>query len=218
VNVETGQVYLELNASADYGDTARVEGQSWPHLLICQNYSAADTKSLDKAEEVRLSMDFDFIKFDDVMGSNANKGLHACQFQWYITVQNVNPESPDYGDYFWFGLQFFDNRYTFCVQGLVVDGGKDTATGKAIYTLDMKRVMNYKIVEAGESYSIDYDILPNIKEALAAVQQMTELNSFKNTTLSDLKIGHTNIGWEMPGTYDGAVLINDFDIQLKVKK
>ena len=218
VNTSTGQVYMELNAEVDYGTTPRKEGQSWPHILICQNYGEYETPYLDTAEELRLSMDFDFVKFDNVMGESANKGLHACQFQWYVTIQNVNKQSPDYGDFFWFGLQFFDNRYSFCPKSLTVDGGKDTATGKAIYTMDMKKVMNLKIVEPGESYSVDYDILPEVKKALEAVKQMEELTCFKKTELSDLRIGHTNIGWEMPGTYNGAVLINSFDIRVKTKK
>ena len=218
VNTTTGQVYMELNAEVDYGNTPRKDGQSWPHILICQNYSEFETPYLDSAEEVRLSMDFDFVKFEDVMGKSADKDLHACQFQWYVTIQNTNKESPDYGDFFWFGLQFFDNRYTFCPKGLIVDQGKDTATGKAIYTMDMKRVMKLKPVEQGESYSVDYDILPEVKKALEAVTQLEDIDCFKNTNLSDLRIGHTNIGWEMPGTYNGAVMINSFDIRVKNKK
>ncbi len=213
VDTETGRVYMELNAAVDYGDVPRVAGQGWPHLLICQNYGENETPYLDEISQLRMQMDFDFVKFENVMGEKADRSLHACQFQWYVTVQNVNPDSPDFGDFFWFGLQFFDNRFTFCGQDLKVDGGKDTATGKAIYTVDMKKVMKMKPVEEGESYSVDYDILPDIVKALEKVKAMEEIECFKQTKLGDLRIGHTNIGWEMPGTYNGAVMIDSFDIR-----
>ncbi len=211
VNNLTGAFYMEVNASVDYGERPRQNGESWPHLLFTQNYSLDEIPNLDKMSELRMQIDFDFLKFEDKMGSSANQGLHAAQFQWYVAIQNVNPQSPDYGDWFWLGLQFFDNRYTWCPQNLIVDGGKDTATGKAIYTLDMREVMGRQVVEEGGSYSVDYDILPHVKEALEELKTFEDLDTLRETELSDLQIFHTNIGWEMPGTYDAGIRVNSWD-------
>lgn len=211
VNNETGAFYMEVNASVDYGERPRQNGESWPHLLFTQNYNANEIPNLDQMSELRMQIDFDFIKFEDKMGALAEHGLHAAQFQWYVAIQNVNPDSPDYGDWFWLGLQFFDNRYTWCPQNLIVDGGKDTATGKAIYTLDMREVMNRQVVEEGGHYEVDYDILPHVKAALEELKTFEDLTTLRNTELSDLQIFHTNIGWELPGTYDVAVQVNGWD-------
>lgn len=218
VNNQTGSLYLELNSSADYKGAIRAEGQSWPHLLVTQNYQTDELPRLDAMKSLNLSINFDFIKFVDHMGNSANDTMHACQFQWYIAIKNINEQSEDYGDFFWFGLQFFDNRTMFCAQSLIVDGGKDTATGKAIYTVDMRNVLGRNFVETGKNYDVDYDIMPEIISALEQVKTFEGLNSLRNSSLSDLQLCHTNIGWEMPGEYDGAVRINSWDINYSEKK
>ena len=184
VDTETGRFYLELNASVDYGDHIRQDGEAWPHLLFTQNY-----------DEGKLPL-----------------------LSWYVAIKDVNPDSPDFGDWFWLGLQFFDNRYTFCPQNLIVDGGKDTATGKAIYTVDMRSVMNKKVVEAGESYSVKFDILPEIENALLQLKDFEDMDTLRHTELKDLRIFHTNIGWEMPGSYDAAVQVNSWDFVYTTQK
>ena len=218
VNNDTGAFYMEVNASVDYGTRPREDGESWPHLLITQNYNLNEIPNLDKMQSLRMKINFDFLKFEDKMNGAANSNYHAAQFQWYVAIKNVNPDSPDYGDWFWLGLQFFDNRYIWCPKNLLVDGGKDTATGKAIYTLDMRDVMNRKVVEAGESYNVDYDILPDISKALAELKNFQEMDTLRRTELSDLQIFHTNIGWEMPGTYDAAVKVNSWDFNYTLNK
>lgn len=218
VDTETGRFYLELNASVDYGDHIRQDGEAWPHLLFTQNYDEGKLPLLSQMQNLYMEIDFDFVKFEDKMGDSANRNKHACQFQWYVAIKNVNPDSPDFGDWFWLGLQFFDNRYTFCPQNLIVDGGKDTATGKAIYTVDMRSVMNKKVVEAGESYSVKFDILPEIENALLQLKDFEDMDTLRHTELKDLRIFHTNIGWEMPGSYDAAVQVNSWDFVYTTQK
>lgn len=218
LNPETGSFYLELNASVDYGDHIREDGEGWPHLLFTQNYDDGRLPLLSQMKNLYMEIDFDFVKFEDKMGVSANRNKHACQFQWYVAIKNVNPDSPDFGDWFWLGLQFFDNRYNFCSQNLIVDGGKTTATGKAIYTADMRNVMNKKVVEAGENYKVKFDIMPEIEKALTQLKDFEDMDTLRKTKLEDLRIFHTNIGWEMPGSYDAAVQVNSWDFVYTTQK
>ena len=209
VDTATGAYYLEENASLIY-DAPRKSGEAWPHLLIEQGIASDVT--MDELDNLYMDIDFTMTKYEDHMGADADKGLHAAQWQWYMIVQNMNTSSPDYGDMFWFGMQFFDNRYSIPPTSLTVDGGKYDASGKAIYIVNNRKALNYRPVEVGEAVSVHYDVLPDIKDALTKVQAMTEIESMKNTKLSDLKITSMNIGFELPGTYDIAVAVEKMDI------
>ena len=82
----------------------------------------------------------------------------------------------------------------------------------------MRSVMNKKVVEAGESYSVKFDILPEIENALLQLKDFEDMDTLRHTELKDLRIFHTNIGWEMPGSYDAAVQVNSWDFVYTTQK
>ena len=64
--------------------------------------------------------------------------MHAAQFQLFLYVQNLNTQSPGYGDMLWFGVPIFDNRRPSKEETYQRDGGKPDASGKFIYSLPSK--------------------------------------------------------------------------------
>jgi hypothetical protein len=52
---------------------------------------------------------------------------------------------------------------------------------------------------------VKFDILPFLKQALKIARQNGAL---KGATVDHLRIGSTNIGWELPGNYDAEVEIS----------
>jgi hypothetical protein len=218
-NTRTGSVIVDINTSSEYGlngitSNPREPGEPWPTLLL--EYTLADNKILkisDKAE-VRMAIDYKVLKVEDMMpAGKTNTGLHSAQFQWFVTIQNRNSSSPDYGRYIWFGLSFYDKRYDFTPLYAAEDGGKEQNTGAFIYMPDMRNIMGAQgKTEIGKTMHVDVDILPVIKSAFTLAQQRKYL---LNTAWEELYIGATNIGWEVPGTYNVAVQIDTFNIKYK---
>lgn len=82
-----------------------------------------------------LRMDYEVTKIEDKSYSAPNPALHCAQFVWYVTLQNRNADSADFGKYVWFGLNLFDNRMAGSVSDgfAAQDGGKEQNTGAFIY-------------------------------------------------------------------------------------
>ena len=64
---------------------------------------------------------------------------------------------------------------------------------------------------------MEYDILEDVQKALEEARAFTGVEVFQNTEFSDLKITSMNLGWELPGTFDVAVSIENFSIQYTLK-
>ena len=116
----------------------------------------------------------------------------------------------------WFGLQFYDNRTQWPAHSISVDGGKEDASGKAIYVVDSKKYLSAP-VWVGDRTVVEYDILDDVQLALEESRAFTGVEVFHHTELSDLKITTMNLGWELPGTFDVAVSIDHFGIEYTLK-
>ncbi len=216
VDTKNNILVLELNASTEYGKNGittnpRKNYESWPTLLIDHEWTYDDCLKIADKSEIRMNIDYKVLKVIDKMPAGAtNTTLHAAQFQWYITIQNRNTLSEDYGHFIWFGLSFYDNRHEYSPYYAAQDGGKESNTGAFIYTPDMKLILSSQgKAEVGKKFSVNADILPIMKEAFALAQKRNYLTSSKWT---DMYIGGTNIGWEVPGTYDVSVEISKLNI------
>jgi len=209
-----GSVYMELNAETEY-ETPRIINQSWPHTLVEQSFYDESLLNLSKCSSVRMKMNFNISKFEDKMNGLANSNLHAGQFVWYVTLQNRNNESADFGKYIWFGLCLWDNRYENIEKPLFAaeDGGKEANTGAFIYSPESNLYYNgNKMPSALTDVNVDFDIM-NI--AKTAYNLAIERGYLGTTTFEDLYIGSMNFGFEVPGTYNVASTINNFNIFYK---
>ena len=219
VDKTNGTLTLECNASTEYGlngitSNPRKANEPWPTLLCeCTIPDVSILKIADQ-KEIHMRIDYKVLKLNDKMPSGTtDPTLHSAQFQWYITVQNRNTSSAEYGKYIWFGLCFHDKRYDYAPFFAAQDGGKENNTGMFIYVPDMKPIMSAQgKAEIGKKFSVDVDVLPIIHSAFTLAQQR---NFLTKTKWEELYIGTTNIGWEVPGTYDVAVEINQLNIKYR---
>ncbi|SBV90546.1 hypothetical protein [uncultured Dysgonomonas sp.] len=218
-DVEKGSLVLGINTSSEYGQNGitsnpRKSGESWPHLLIEYVLADKDILKVDGKEEIRMDIAYNVTQLDDKMpAGTTNADLHTAQFQWYVTVQNRTQGSEDYGRYIWFGLNFFDKRYEFPPAYAAQDGGKEHNTGAFIYVPEMSQIMGSQGKTAiGKDMHVDVDVLPIIKSAFKLAQERKYL---LNTTWEDLYITTSNIGWEVPGTYDVTVRIDSVNIKYR---
>lgn len=219
VDTSDGTLTLELNASTEYGlngitSNPRQLYEPWPALLCEYTIPETEILKVSDKEEIRMVVDYKVTKLDDRMPSGTTDvNLHSAQFQWFITVQNRNTSSEEFGRYIWFGFDFHDKRYAYAPFYAAQDGGKENNTGAFIYMPAMEPLMsNQGGAEVNKKFWVDIDVLPIIRDAFTLAQQR---NFLTGTNWEDLYVGASNIGWEVPGTYDVAVEIYQFEIKYR---
>jgi hypothetical protein len=198
---------LEIRGSAEYGANARKYGESWPHLLIEQQ--VCKVYPLDGLAKLHLSLKVKLLYSENHMMKDAyDPGLHAAQFQMFLVVKNVNEQSKDYRDYYWFGVPFYDSRYDIPPSHKAKDGGKADATGKFIYTIAGEQV-NPEHLRENEWAEIEADLLPYVK---AGLEEAVKRGHLTGSNASDYAVTGMNMGWELPGTFDASMQIRDLGI------
>lgn len=190
-------VNMEVYASKEYL-TARKEGESWPHLLLEQKTNPIKLVNLKKLTySIGAKLNYAVNK----MGEDYNPGLHTCHITVYLLIQNTNNQSTGHGDYFWFGLPLYDYRYRDLEEYGAQDLGKEDATKKYILNVASKTLFSGSLHDK-QWISINKDIYPQL---LAAFNQAKEKGYLKTSSISDMSIESTNLGWEVPGTFDCSI-------------
>lgn len=204
INPETGEITFELNASEEY-DGARASKEAWPHLLIMQGLSRQIT--LNEVDQIILNVDITLDKMINQMTQEEyNPSLHAAQFLMYIVVRSDSAQ--DAGEYMWFGIPFYDSRYTVIAESGMIDAGTAGNTGKFIYQMPQDDFMPNGL-PLNQEVNISIDLVPYFQRALNIAHQQ---NVLLGTTIEDLYLTNMNIGFEIPGTFDIAVTIRNFSL------
>lgn len=200
-----GQIDLFTDTRKEY-EKPRGGSDPWIHLLLEQAIPMEKRIMLDKLSSLYMELEFEVSKCDKYMSDEEyDPNVHAGQISWYLTVENCDCKELDFEgrpDYLWFGLPLYDNRFD------KSEGTKiflDYGTQKVIYGKDRDDYLP-KQVEIGKTYRLFVDVLPEIK---IAFEKAKELGWLKGAKFSSMAIGSTNIGWEIPGT---------FDVGFKIKK
>jgi hypothetical protein len=198
---------LEIRGSAEYGTKARQLGESWPHLLVEQD--AVRLRALDELDEVRLRIRVRLLYSQNrMLATEYNPNLHAAQFQMFFIVKNIRPGSAERGNYYWFGVPFYDSRHDMPPAYLAADAGKKDATGKFIYTV-AGAALGEASLKTGQWVALDVDLLPHIRNGL---QEAGKRGYLKSPDPHDYAVANMNLGWEIPGTFDAAVQVQDLEI------
>ena len=217
---KTGAITLGIKGSEEYTKDAdgnvreRTDGtENWPHILIEQSVNT-DTGD---CEHLYMEVDYKVTECKSLVDREKyplNTNLNAAQFQWFITLTDMNPDSESYGQSMWFGFSMFDTRTEGGTPGgfASYDGGKEDSTGLFIYMVSLQSVagqqkdsVNVPTSVVGKDVSVKVDILPYINQALKIARQN---GAMKGASADQLLIGSTNIGWEIPGNYDVEVEIS----------
>lgn len=196
-----GGVLLAVHGGAEYEGSLRQHGQPWPHLLIEQKFDPAiDLNALDRLD---FRVEFRVVRCEPASEEPLDPGLHTAHATAFWTVHNTNRDSADFGDMIWFGVPLFDARHEIPPGHQAVDRGSDDTTGKFICTIEGKRFWSGPVND-GRPHTLACDLLPLLGEALAAAQARGFLTE---TRFADLAATTFNLGWEVPGPYDCALLL-----------
>lgn len=190
-------VNMEVYGSKEYR-APRKEGEEWPHLLLEQGTNQVKLVNL---KTLNYSISAKLMFAENKMGADYNAGMHTAQINLYLLVQNLNKQSAGYGDFFWFGLPLYDYRYRDMAEYAAQDLGKEDATKKFIFAVAAKTLFEGSLHDKNW-VSISKDIYPQV---IAAFNRAKATGYLATTNLADLGISSTNVGWEVPGTFDCGI-------------
>jgi hypothetical protein len=170
---------------------------------------AVRLRALDELDEVRFRIRVRLLHSQNRMSAaEYNLNLHAAQSQMFFIVKNIRPGSADRGNYYWFGVPFYDSRHDIPPAYMAADAGKKDATGKFIYTV-AGAALGEDSLKTGQWVALDVNLLPHIRNGLL---EAVKRGYLKSSDPHDYAVANMNLGWEIPGTFDTAVQIQDLEI------
>lgn len=205
---KSGAINLTVHASKEYDAPRTSPSQPWVHLLLEQSPFAKPVKVSDAAA---IWVEAEFELTENTAHGPQDPGVHAAQLSWFLYLKNVNAESKGFRDFVWFGLSMFDSRFEFVPDYAAQDFAMPN--GSFIYTLGSRRYLD-KPVEVGKRLTIRRDILDDIREAIETAH---ERGFITETTVDDVVLDGTNIGWEVPGVYDVGVTLHRLSVTVVEK-
>ena len=203
VDMNNYGIELALNASKEFDTYNTSAPSTWPHLLLEQTLS--EPVMIGDAISVMAKLNFKVNYAEDLRGGD---GLHG-QFAWFIYIVDKNPDSSGYGNFLWFGLNIYNppNAIAGSYSSQDMAGGP----GNYIYSLSADTFMD-EIPSVGNTTDFSFDILPYVQSALLAAQGK---GFMVGTTLADLAITGTNIGWEVFDRWNVSITVNEIGILVK---
>lgn len=205
VNRSTGEINLNVDTSREYLDEAghvspRTAGEDWVHLILQQ--SAGGIK-IAEYSEIWVELDFNLTQTEII-----NTAGGASQFQWIFSVRDMDSVL---GDYFWFNITLYDNRYPFFAGGGQFDSGKADATGKYIYAPSSDKLYEGEI-QSGKDYSVRLNIRPLMEEAF---QDAKSKGALEQSEFTSMALNSLNIGWEVTHVAKMGVKISHIGLKTK---
>lgn len=196
---------LSITTSTEY-DTPRVEGEDWPHLLIEQSFKKKP--NIGEVTKLLFFMSLKLDKCENKMGDDFNESLHTAQSPFYFILRNMNEKSEDYNKSIWLGIPSFDYRYpSLSTEELV---SWDIGTNMYIYNISPRCIWGDISFHDKQWHCTELDILPLVK---TAIETMRTKGVFLKTTISELELVGMNFGWEVPGTFDAAILVKGISLK-----
>ncbi len=201
----TGEINLNVDTSKEYLDEAgnispRRNGEDWVHLILGQ--SAGGVVIADYSE-IWVELDFCLTQTEII-----NEAGGASQFQWIFSVKDNDSVV---GDYFWFNITLYDNRYPSFPGGGQFDSGKADATNKFIYAPSSDKLYEGEI-ESGKEYKVRLNIRPLLEEAFSIAKGKGALEQSQFTSMA---LNSLNIGWEVTHVARMGVKISHISLKTK---
>lgn len=199
-----GGLEFNLKASLEY-DAPRGATDPWPHLLVEQEIT--ENNQIKDLKKIECQAEFSLAEFKDCMGE-AKKEHHTVQFVWVVTFKDNNPDSQSFGNFIWVVLCPFDLRFEYAP--LFTKQDMALPDGEFIYSFCGKDFMD-KPMKIGETVKINFDLYGKLPQILNCAQN----NGFmKGSKLNDLVISSTNMGFEITGTFDCKVTVDNMKINI----
>jgi hypothetical protein len=197
---------LAVNARVEYAGRARKAGEPWVHLLVEQAFK--EMPSLAALASTRLRLRARLLRSEFQRTDDYSPGLHAAQFQMFLTLQNRHRPSPGFGKLVWFGIPLYDDRSRFPKTHRAQDTG---GTGMFIFTPGGE-VFSTRSAHDRAWITVDKELRPLLVEALACAWEHGFLRESRD--LGDYRLTSMNLGWEVPGLFDVEMQVRDLSLMV----
>jgi len=154
---QDADVILGVNSSIEYEGKFRSHGDPWPHLFLSQRMglpgdrTGTDGLRLTDLAGLEFGLSLRLLYDRRNAGAGHDPRIHAAQFVFFLTVRNANEQSPGHGDYYWFGVMLYDDRYSLTSLRAQRYGGspRKRGTEKLIYDIGLAPFTD-AVVASGE--------------------------------------------------------------------
>jgi len=204
-------IILNCNGITEYQGKLRKYGEPWSHLLIEKTFNEG-IKIAENKLDFNLEFKITSCICDEKLKGSIDPTLHTAQISAFWTVNNNNPNSKDYKEFFWFGLPLFDARYPIPPEYINLDKGSAYTSNKLITVIDGKRFYNENTGD-GNWKILSAHLNSLLEEALTKGQSRGYLT---NSHIEDFILTSFNLGWEITGPYNAEIEIQN--LSLKVSK
>jgi len=219
---QDADIILGVNAYKEFEGRFRPKGDPWPHLFLSQRMGSpgdrtgkdglrlADLAGLEFGLSLRLLHDRRHA------GADHDPRIHAAQFVFFLTVRNANEQSPGHGDYYWFGVMLYDDRYPLTSLRAQRDGGspRKRGTEKLIYDIGLAPFTD-AVVASGDWMEVDGELLPHVIAGLEEAWRRGYLTGSRD--LQDYAVGGLFLGWEITGLNDAAMALKNVSLRARTK-
>ncbi|HCF94073.1 MAG TPA: hypothetical protein DEW46_03340 [Verrucomicrobia bacterium] len=203
---EAARLRLAIDSRREYARPRR-SGEPWPHLLVQQ--SIEDAPTLDQAESIRLRLKARMLQRERFELEGYDPSLHCAQCPLVLIVQDRNRASEGYGDFLWFSVPTYDDRWAMPPAHIAEDTADPSA--KLIYNPGLAAFTGQGWTDTG-LLELDIDLLPHMLKAIRTGWARGYLSKSKD--IGDFRIVSFILGWEMPGV--NAVEIEFSELDLRV--
>lgn len=211
---------MGVNAKSEYDGVYKGKDDPWPHLLVNQRISfprghlGKKSPSLVKLKQVKFHIKVRLLHHEANRKEGYTPKTHAAQFTIFLTIQNLNKSNEGFGNYYWFGIKLFDDRYPVTSLRMKFDRGRKNkpGTGKLIYNIGVAPFTEEKVSD-GKWITVQGDLYPHILRGLKEAWKRGALTESKN--INDYYIGAMNMGWEVSGLNNVAMGIKNFSINAR---
>jgi hypothetical protein len=208
----SADIVLGVNASREFGGAYRKAGEPWPHAYLTQRISAprghlgAQAPAISELEAVDFTVDVRLLHDRRNLAAGHNASIHAAQFVCFFTLQNLNRQSPGFGDYCWFGVLLYDDRHLVTRRKAMRDRGSALKRGteKLIYDVGIAP-FTLEVVGQGNWVSVRGDLLPHFRAGLREAWKQGYLPASQD--FKDYRVGGLVIGWEVTGLNEVAMAV-----------
>ncbi len=205
---------LGVNGEKEFGGVYRKQGEPWPHAYLTQRISNPkghlDEKSptISEIAAIDFSISIRLLQGERNLRAGHTPSRHAAQFLFFLTIQNLNRQSKGYGDYYWFGISLYDDRYPVTSLHAMQDKGspQKRGTDKLIFDVGVQPFTT-RVVAAGNWVTVQGDILPHIVAGLREAWRQGYLPASQE--FGDYRIGALVLGWEITGLNDVSLAVKN---------
>ena len=214
VDTNTGLVKMNIFGQ-NYFEHTRRPDEGFSGMLLTP-LELTSRMYVNELSSLNVKLDFLLEKVEcHIPEGELRMDIHTIGWYYYVFVcDNYST------DWFYVGLPLYDWRHSnypdddpiFGREYLSVDPytGGGGQNGTPVYIPSSNEVWGYgNRNRLGERFTCNVDILPYIKSAFEKIQKM---GRFQGRSLDTFYINGCNLGWEIPGTFNGWATVYQYEM------